>query len=939
MTFRRLFVTQRYAQLLSTRKCRKYYSTYELMPNHHNYETDYYCSPRNHSQILKNIELRGMADELKELFDESTRHDSQLLSQAIINNIESMPNKLHPIWYDSDNDYKTVDTIGTKRVFDFKPQKAETLLQKLGLLYLSDRSAGNLGVVGGKNSYAFVADLCRLEHALITWTTSVLINEYGFTPVVVPQLLYSDIIKSCGFNPSGRRSQVYRLTSDERVCLIGTAEQPLAAFNIVEMFAITDETQSSQMLHHLVDIQKSLFERLFICFRVIDMPPHDLGLPAHRKFDIEAYMPGRDVWGEISSASNCTDYQSRRLNMKYRSLDVNEETNQVFSDRFVHTINGTACAVPRMLITICEQNQTSDGFIVIPEVLLDTKSETQDIDEVFEKQLKYCSCDSEYGEDGDREFDLMGDNQLSPNRMRQLEEEQELLNGSLMALTTHFAQVQLRLKQIVDANEDQREDLLKELEQFANRGIPDIRQPQMDLMSDKENDDRTVTEDTLELQRIKQKELIEKLKDQLEDLESYAYETGDIASIPSSMLLERQTVIIEQLKGKLPLNLDELDKSTPEELRKQVDRAIRDLVNPVIMKEQLVGQLKTQITDLERFIHFLQGEEQSKCTCNCPMHGNSQQCLEPYNKQKAEEMLRRRADRNKKSKETNETAIKMIRRALTLLQVFTFAQFGCGNINPHFERNTLKKSSKGNHWGDLRARLEVAIDRILDIHHEKHSNDSDYTSDSDESPTNLLCNERIISAVRKDLSSALRDLLQHGLSGNTPDRISEGSAPTVFNWGCFSTRSHLVPRSLHAWDVVLKYYELKNGIKYNSCPARRLSQSFNLQIVGGLAITPKQTLLSCIDDIIESHTKLKRSFDSHFKAFVCSALNEGKLCQWLKLIVKSRTIIGMYYEDWSYMVSTGFDDTLRSLDKLSVVRFHLPTDLAVRQLQNIHDAF
>ena len=226
---------------------------------------------------------------------------------------------------------------------------------------------------------------------------------------------------------------------------------------------------------------------------------------------------------------------------------------------------------------------------------VDTKSETQETDEVFDRQLKYC--DSEYGDDGDTEYELMGD-RMSPNRMRHLEEEQELLNSSLLALTTHFAQVQLRLKQIVDANEDQREQLLKELEQFANRGIPDLRQPQIDLMGDDEHgnrgkllycilrsyhllfvlkDNRMVTEDTLEMQRIKQKELMEKLKDQLEDLEKYAYETGELASIPSSMLLERQTVIIEQLKGKLPLNLDELDKSTPEELRKQVDRAIRDV--------------------------------------------------------------------------------------------------------------------------------------------------------------------------------------------------------------------------------------------------------------------------------------------------------------------------------------------------------------------------
>ena len=115
---------------------------------------------------------------------------------------------------------------------------------------------------------------------------------------------------------------------------------------------------------------------------------------------------------------------------------------------------------------------------------VDTKSETQETDEVFERQLRYC--DSEYGEDGDGEFELMGD-RLSPTRMRHLEEEQELLNSSLIALTTHFAQVQLRLKQIVDSNEDQREELLKELEQFANRGIPDLRQPQIDLMGDEDH--------------------------------------------------------------------------------------------------------------------------------------------------------------------------------------------------------------------------------------------------------------------------------------------------------------------------------------------------------------------------------------------------------------------------------------------------------------------
>jgi seryl-tRNA synthetase len=105
-------------------------------------------------------------------------------------------------------------------------------MQRLGLLYLSDINQGNLGLVGGKRSYALFGDLSRLEHALTRWALKTLINDYNFTPVIVPQLLYSDIIESCGFNPFGRRSQVYSLKGDQRVCLTGTAEMPLAALNI-----------------------------------------------------------------------------------------------------------------------------------------------------------------------------------------------------------------------------------------------------------------------------------------------------------------------------------------------------------------------------------------------------------------------------------------------------------------------------------------------------------------------------------------------------------------------------------------------------------------------------------------------------------------------------------------------------------------------------------
>lgn len=235
----------------------------------------------------------------------------------------------------------------------------------------------------------------------------------------------------------------------------------------------------------------------------------------------------------------------------------------------------------------------------------------------------------------DEEILLDSQSDVLYGRLQEMEEEQELLNNSLLALTSHFAQVQLRLRQIVEAKDvsvERREALLKELENFANRGIPELmmgggaggcgsstgleRSVSMttSIMGDEvfEDDDPAipetdedkpksecesvcskrpttagsrhnstsmiVTEEKLERQRSRQKELIGQLKDQLEDLERYAYETGELNSLPSSMLLERQNAIIEQLKSKLPvLSIDEIDKLSPEELRLKVDHAVKEV--------------------------------------------------------------------------------------------------------------------------------------------------------------------------------------------------------------------------------------------------------------------------------------------------------------------------------------------------------------------------
>lgn len=268
---------------------------------------------------------------------------------------------------------------------------------------------------------------------------------------------------------------------------------------------------------------------------------------------------------------------------------------------------------------------------------------------------------------------------------------------------------------------------------------------------------------------------------------------------------------------------------------------------------------------------------------------------------------------------------------LALLHMFALTQFGCGRRG--FQRNLMKRTPKGNHWGDLRARLEVAVNQVLELVGKQESQcvDSDYTSDSEDSPA-VLCNEKLTSAVRKDLATALRDLMQHGL-------MEIGQSSSLVPLGCFALRSASAPSLLHAWDLVLKYYEIKNGAQFNASPVRKLSESFNLDIVTPTTESPKHALLAAVHNVISSHTPLKRSYDSHFKAFVCAALNEKRLVAWLKLLFKCKPLVERYYVHWSYVRKTGFDDALRSLDRLAAFDFDLPVDLAVRQLQNIKDAF
>lgn len=137
----------------------------------------------------------------------------------------------------------------------------------------------------------------------------------------------------------------------------------LHQFTKVEMFAFTEAeiSQSDKIHKEMLQIEEELYTSLGLHFKIIEMPTQELGAPAYRKFDIEAYFPSKEGFGEISSTSNCTDYQSMRLNCMY--FDKNLEK------KLMHTVNGTAVAVPRIIMAILENFQTEDGKVIIPEVL------------------------------------------------------------------------------------------------------------------------------------------------------------------------------------------------------------------------------------------------------------------------------------------------------------------------------------------------------------------------------------------------------------------------------------------------------------------------------------------------------------------------------------------------------------------------------------------
>jgi seryl-tRNA synthetase len=338
-------------------------------------------------------QLKEKGRQLREQKDAAqTVHDE--LEKQILELQVHIPNLTHPSAPVGADDQANAElSFGRIPVpkFDFK---AKDHLE-LGKLHdMIDFESG--ARVAGAGFYFLKRDAVLLELALQQFAVQQLVSR-GFIPITTPDVAHTQILHGIGFMPRGPETQIYSIENTD-LNLVATAEITLGGmmadqvieadelplrmvgishcfrteagaagraskglyrvhqFTKIEMFAIHEE---------LRQIECDLFDALEIPYRVVDTATGDLGGPAYRKYDLEAWMPGRGEqgeWGEVTSTSNCTDYQARRLNIRYR---VKGEKGT----HLVHTLNGTAIAISRAIIAVLENHQQADGTIRVPKVL------------------------------------------------------------------------------------------------------------------------------------------------------------------------------------------------------------------------------------------------------------------------------------------------------------------------------------------------------------------------------------------------------------------------------------------------------------------------------------------------------------------------------------------------------------------------------------------
>jgi seryl-tRNA synthetase len=339
-------------------------------------------SKEEKEELLK--QASTLSDEVKSLFEIVEKKDQDFFDLWI-----KLPNLISETSPDgkTDADNKEIKQVGT--INDISSPKSHIEIgEELGLIDVQKAAE----VSGSRFSYLF-GDLVKIEFSLVSWALNKL-SDKGFTPTVPPVLVRENALYGTGFFPDDAE-QVYEIPNDE-LFLVGTSEVPLAAlhsneivdidnlpvryagfstcfrreagtygkdtsgifrvhqFDKVEMFSFCNPENSLDEHEFILSVEEELLQELEIPYRVVDVCAGDLGASASKKYDIEAWIPSQNTYREVTSCSNTTDFQARRLNIRTKDND---------STKTIHTLNGTAIAVGRILIALIENNQTEDGEV------------------------------------------------------------------------------------------------------------------------------------------------------------------------------------------------------------------------------------------------------------------------------------------------------------------------------------------------------------------------------------------------------------------------------------------------------------------------------------------------------------------------------------------------------------------------------------------------
>jgi seryl-tRNA synthetase len=320
------------------------------------------------------------------------RTQFEVEAKAFITQISNVIDPQAPVG--KEEDFVVIENVGKPRVFDFEPKDHVELGKLLGAI---DTERG--AKVAGSRSYYLTGVGAMFEFALVNYAITSA-NKAGFTPVIPPVLVNPAAMEGTGFLGQAAEN-VYHLEKDD-VYLVGTSEVPLAAmhmdeilsseklplryagystcfrreagtygkdtrgiirvhqFDKVEMFSFCHPDQAKEEHLRLLQWEKDFLNAMEIPYRVIDVASGDLGSSANRKFDIEAWIPTQDSYREVTSTSNCTEFQARRLNIRFKENDATKT---------VATLNGTLVAIPRMIVAILENHQNADGTVNIPAAL------------------------------------------------------------------------------------------------------------------------------------------------------------------------------------------------------------------------------------------------------------------------------------------------------------------------------------------------------------------------------------------------------------------------------------------------------------------------------------------------------------------------------------------------------------------------------------------